>query len=51
MTLLIVEQNANLVLDFADHAYVLETGRLVLDGTAEEIGADEGVRRSYLGMV
>jgi branched-chain amino acid transport system ATP-binding protein len=50
-TLLIVEQNANLVLDFADHAYVLETGRLVLDGTAKEIGADEGVRRSYLGMV
>jgi branched-chain amino acid transport system ATP-binding protein len=50
-TLLIVEQNANLVLDFADHAYVIETGRLVLDGTAEEIGADEGVRRSYLGMV
>jgi branched-chain amino acid transport system ATP-binding protein len=50
-TLLIVEQNANLVLDFADHAYVLETGRVVLDGTAAEIGADEGVRRSYLGMV
>jgi branched-chain amino acid transport system ATP-binding protein len=50
-TLLIVEQNANLVLDFADHAYVLETGQLVLDGTADEIGADEGVRRSYLGMV
>ena len=50
-TLLIVEQNANLVLDFADHAYVLETGQLVLDGSAEEIGADEGVRRSYLGMV
>jgi len=50
-TLLIVEQNANLVLDFSDHAYVLETGRLVLDGSAEEIGADEGVRRSYLGMV
>ena len=50
-TLLIVEQNANLVLDFADHAYVLETGRVVLDGSAEEIGADEGVRRSYLGMV
>ena len=49
-TLLIVEQNANLVLDFADHAYVLETGRLVLDGSAEELAADEGVRRSYLGM-
>jgi branched-chain amino acid transport system ATP-binding protein len=50
-TLLIVEQNANLVLDFADHAYVLETGRLVLDGAAEQIREDEGVRRSYLGMV
>jgi branched-chain amino acid transport system ATP-binding protein len=50
-TLLIVEQNANLVLEFADHAYVLETGQLVLDGTADEIGSDEGVRRSYLGMV
>jgi branched-chain amino acid transport system ATP-binding protein len=50
-TLLIVEQNANLVLEFADHAYVLETGRLVLDGSADEVGADEGVRRSYLGMV
>jgi branched-chain amino acid transport system ATP-binding protein len=50
-TLLIVEQNANLVLEFADHAYVLETGRLVLDGSAKEIGSDEGVRRSYLGMV
>ncbi len=49
-TLLIVEQNANLVLDFADHAYVLETGRLVLDGSADEIAADEGVRHSYLGM-
>jgi len=50
-TLLIVEQNANLVLRFADHAYVLETGRLVLDGSAEDIANDEGVRRSYLGMV
>ena len=39
------------MLEFADHAYVLETGGLVLDGSAEEIGADEGVRRAYLGMV
>jgi branched-chain amino acid transport system ATP-binding protein len=50
-TLLIVEQNANLVLDFADHAYVIETGKLVLDGPSEQIREDEGVRRSYLGMV
>jgi branched-chain amino acid transport system ATP-binding protein len=50
-TLLIVEQNANLVLEFADHAYVLETGELVLDGSAAEIGSDAGVRRAYLGML
>jgi branched-chain amino acid transport system ATP-binding protein len=50
-TILIVEQNANLVLRFADHAYVLETGRVVLAGSATEIADDEGVRRSYLGMV
>jgi len=48
---LLVEQNAAQALKRADHAYVLETGQLVLDGSAEEIGSDEGVRRSYLGMV
>jgi branched-chain amino acid transport system ATP-binding protein len=50
VTLLLVEQNANLVLRFADYAYVLEAGRIVLSGEAEEIQADEGVRRSYLGL-
>jgi branched-chain amino acid transport system ATP-binding protein len=49
VTLLIVEQNANLVLRFADHAHVLEAGRVVLSGTAAEVGADDGIRRSYLG--
>ena len=47
--LLIVEQNATLALELAEHAYLLETGRIVLDGPAREIGADEGVRRAYLG--
>jgi branched-chain amino acid transport system ATP-binding protein len=47
--MLIVEQNATLALELADHAYLLETGRLVLDGPAAAIGADEGVRRAYLG--
>ena len=37
------------MLDFADHAYVIETGRLVLDGPAEQIREDEGVRHSYPG--
>jgi branched-chain amino acid transport system ATP-binding protein len=49
VTLLIVEQNANLVLRFADHAHVPEAGRVVLSGTAAEVGADDGIRRSYLG--
>jgi len=48
-TLLVVEQNANLVLRFADHAHVLETGRLVLSGNAEKMRADPSVQRSYLG--
>ena len=47
--MLIVEQNAALALDLADHAYLLETGRIVLAGPAIEIGKDEAVRRSYLG--
>ncbi|MBR0661363.1 ATP-binding cassette domain-containing protein [Neoroseomonas oryzicola] len=47
--ILIVEQNANLALDFADRAYLLETGRIVVSGPAHEIREDEQVRRSYLG--
>ena len=47
--MLIVEQNANLVLEFADAAHVLETGRVVLSGTAGEVSADESMRRAYLG--
>ncbi len=49
MTVLLVEQNANLALDFADHAYVLEAGRIALDGAAGDVKRDEDVRRSYLG--
>ena len=49
VAMLIVEQNATLALDLAEHAYLLETGRIVMDGPAEAIGADEGVRRAYLG--
>jgi branched-chain amino acid transport system ATP-binding protein len=49
MTVLLVEQNASLALDFADHAYVLESGRIALTGEADEIKGDEEVRRSYLG--
>ncbi|MCC7548004.1 MAG: ABC transporter ATP-binding protein [Burkholderiales bacterium] len=47
--ILLVEQNASLALEVADHAYLLETGRVVLGGRAEEIRQNEAVRRSYLG--
>jgi branched-chain amino acid transport system ATP-binding protein len=47
--ILLVEQNANLALDLADHAYLLETGRVVMSGAAAELREDEGVRRAYLG--
>jgi branched-chain amino acid transport system ATP-binding protein len=49
ITVLVVEQNANLVLEFADYAYVLEAGRIALEGDAKKIRDDEGIRRSYLG--
>ena len=50
ITVLIVEQNANLVLKFADYAYVLESGRIALDGDAEQIQSEDAVKRSYLGV-
>ena len=49
VAMLIVEQNATLALDLAEHAYVLETGHIVMEGPAEVIGADESIRRAYLG--
>jgi len=49
MSILLVEQNASLALDFAEQAYLLETGRIVISGPASEIRQDESVRRSYLG--
>ncbi len=49
VSILIVEQNANLALDLATRAYVLETGRVVVGGAAVDIRADDSVRRAYLG--
>ena len=47
--MLLVEQNAAMALRLAQHAYLLETGRVVMSGPAEAIRNDESVRRSYLG--
>jgi branched-chain amino acid transport system ATP-binding protein len=48
-TILLVEQNANMALSIADRAYVLETGRVILSGTAEELQASEEIKNAYLG--
>lgn len=48
-TILLVEQNANKALSIADRAYVLETGRITLQGTADELLHDDKVRAAYLG--
>ena len=48
-TIVVVEQNAMLALAYAQHAYVLETGRVVLGGEAADLRENESVRRSYLG--
>ena len=46
---LLVEQNANMALEFASRAYVLEAGHIVQSGTAAEIGSDDAIRKAYLG--
>jgi branched-chain amino acid transport system ATP-binding protein len=49
VSILLVEQNAALALDLADHAYVLETGRVVMSGPSSVVKDDENIRKSYLG--
>ena len=49
VSVLLVEQNAVLALDIADRAYLLETGKVVISGSSDELRKDDTVRRSYLG--
>jgi branched-chain amino acid transport system ATP-binding protein len=49
VSMLLVEQNANIALELAGQAYLLETGRMVMHGPSAAIGSDESVRRAYLG--
>ncbi len=49
VSILLVEQNASLALSVADRAYLIESGRIVLSGSAEEIAGNDAVRRAYLG--
>ncbi|HVM16299.1 MAG TPA: ABC transporter ATP-binding protein [Gaiellaceae bacterium] len=49
LTVLVVEQNANIALDVSSRAYVLEVGAVAVEGSSDELRRHEGVRRSYLG--
>ncbi len=48
-TILLVEQNANAALHHSDRAYVLETGRIVMEGDSKQLAADPRVKEAYLG--
>jgi branched-chain amino acid transport system ATP-binding protein len=50
LTCLLVEQNVAVSLKLADHAYVLENGRITLDGSGAELLSDDRVRQAYLGL-
>jgi len=49
VSILLVEQNAALALDLADHVFLLETGRVVMDGPSDVLRRDDTIRRAYLG--
>ena len=49
VTVLLIEQNANMALKASDYAYVLETGRLSMEGSGEELLSNESIREAYLG--
>ncbi len=51
VTILLVEQNAHLALSIADNGYVLETGNVILEGSASELASNEQVRKAYLGEI
>ena len=47
---MLVEQNTQMALDLADYVYVLETGNIVIEGTAEELSRDKQIQETYLGI-
>ena len=49
LSVLLVEQNANLAMEIAHRVYLLETGGIVASGTADEISRDDSIRKAYLG--
>jgi branched-chain amino acid transport system ATP-binding protein len=51
MTILLIEQNANQALKLSEYSYILENGRIALEGKSAFLGADPTVQRSYLGAI
>ena len=49
VTVLLVEQNAKMALSISDRAYVLETGKIAMEGNAKELMQDEAIKKAYLG--
>ncbi len=49
LTILLVEQNANMALSIADYGYVMETGEIIIEGDAKSLAQNEEVRKAYLG--
>ena len=49
-TIVLVEQNARVALEVADYAYVMESGRIVLDGSAKQLSENEDIKEFYLGL-
>ena len=50
ISILLVEQNAKVALDIADYAYVVENGRIVLDGTPDKLKSNQDIQEFYLGL-
>ena len=50
MTFLLAEQNTNMALRFADYGYIMENGRIVMDGPAQSLRENEDVKEFYLGV-
>jgi len=50
VTFLLAEQNTNMALRYADYGYIMESGRVVMDGPAAELASNEDVKEFYLGM-
>jgi branched-chain amino acid transport system ATP-binding protein len=50
VTFLLAEQNTNMALRYSDYGYIMESGRIVMDGAAQELASNEDVKEFYLGM-